>query len=254
MFNDCIPIKDIKPGLKNINVVFIVLEVGAPTLTKENREVRNFKVADQTASINVSVWDEPGKLLVPGDIVRLTKGYASVWRQCLTLYSGKNGEILKIGEFCMTFNEQLNMSEPKRSEIPGTIPNVMGAAQMPGTPMVINNNNNGSSNNGNSVMQRSSLTTVPSTSNNTQINSVTSITGQTKLGSQITPPSASSLSSSSLASTTSQTSSRLQTNSVSNEPSKPSQQQQSQTINQGKANRSVRTQQNRSNIKASERR
>ena len=35
----------------------------------------------------MSVWDEPGKLLVPGDIVRLTKGYASIWRACLTLYS-----------------------------------------------------------------------------------------------------------------------------------------------------------------------
>lgn len=107
-----ISIKDIRPGLKNINVVFIVLEVGPVTLTKENREVRTFKVGDHSASINVSVWDEPGKLLVPGDIVRLTKGYASVWRSCLTLYSGKNGDIHRIGDFCMNFNEQLNMSEP----------------------------------------------------------------------------------------------------------------------------------------------
>jgi len=47
MYNvDCIPIKDIKPGLKNINVIFIVLEVGVATVTKENREVRNFKVVE----------------------------------------------------------------------------------------------------------------------------------------------------------------------------------------------------------------
>lgn len=105
-------IKDIRPGQKNINVVFIVLEVSHPTITKENREVRTFKVADSTACMNVSIWDEPGQLLVPGDIVRLTKGYASVWRQCLTLYSGKTGDIQKIGEFCMVINEQLNMSEP----------------------------------------------------------------------------------------------------------------------------------------------
>lgn len=105
-------IKDLRPGLKNLNVVFIVLDIGLPTITKENREVRTFKVADQTACINVSIWDEPGQFLAPGDIVRLTKGYASIWRQCLTLYSGKNGDIQKIGEFCMLFNEQLNMSEP----------------------------------------------------------------------------------------------------------------------------------------------
>ncbi|XP_037710614.1 SOSS complex subunit B homolog [Drosophila subpulchrella] len=117
MYNvDCIPIKDIKPGLKNINVIFIVLEVGVATVTKENREVRNFKVGDPTACINVSIWDEPGKLIAPGDIVRLTKGYASIWRHSLTLYSGKNGEVFKIGEYCMIFNETLNMSEPKRVE------------------------------------------------------------------------------------------------------------------------------------------
>ncbi|XP_053687823.1 SOSS complex subunit B homolog [Sabethes cyaneus] len=112
---EIIAIKDIYPGLKNINAIFIVLEVGPVTLTKENREVRTFKVADQSAAINVSIWDEPGKLLMPGDIVRLTKGYAAVWRQCLTLYSGKNGEIHRLGDFCFTFNELINMSEPNPS-------------------------------------------------------------------------------------------------------------------------------------------
>ncbi|KAH8328234.1 hypothetical protein KR067_006514 [Drosophila pandora] len=141
MYNvDCIPIKDIKPGLKNINVIFIVLEVGVATVTKENREVRNFKVGDPTASINVSIWDEPGKLITPGDIIRLTKGYASIWRHCLTLYSGKNGEVFKIGEFCMIFNEGLNMSEPKRAEqqpvgnnpiTPAGLPAVGGAPGLP---------------------------------------------------------------------------------------------------------------------------
>ncbi|CAG9833910.1 unnamed protein product [Diabrotica balteata] len=107
-------IKDMRPGLKNVNVVFIVLEVGHPTVTKENREVRTFKVADQSACINASIWDEAGHLLVPGDIVRLTKGYVSVWRNCLTLYTSKGGDLQKIGEFCMVFNEQHNMSEPNQ--------------------------------------------------------------------------------------------------------------------------------------------
>lgn len=140
-------IKDIRPGLKNINVVFIVLEVGVATLTKENREVRTFKVADQSACINVSVWDEPGKLLVPGDIVRLTKGYAVIWRQCLTLYSGKNGDISKIGDFCLLFNEQVNMSEPN----PNFAQTPLSQQQQPQSHPAINNNNsmnNGGSGNG----------------------------------------------------------------------------------------------------------
>lgn len=132
-------IKDIRPGLKNLNVVFIVLEVGHPTVTKESREVRTCKVADSSACINVSIWDEPGQLLVAGDIVRLTKGYASIWRNCLTLYSGKNGDIQKIGEFCMVFNEQLNMSEP----------NPALAAQINQTSGTQNSNNISGNSNGN---------------------------------------------------------------------------------------------------------
>lgn len=134
MYNgECIAIKDIKPGLKNINVIFIVLEIGNATVTKENREVRNFKVGDHTACINVSIWDEPGKLITPGDIIKLTKGYASIWRHCLTLYSGKNGEVYKIGEFCMTFNESVNMSEPKRPEQVGAV----GPTTVPQVGMVM---------------------------------------------------------------------------------------------------------------------
>lgn len=114
MDSSYVQIKDMRPGLKNVNVVFIVLEVGHPTLTKENREVRTFKVADASGCINASVWDEAGQLLIPGDIVRLNKGYVSVWRNCLTLYTSKGGDLQKIGEFCMVFNEQLNMSEPNQ--------------------------------------------------------------------------------------------------------------------------------------------
>lgn len=137
-------IKDLRPGLKNLNVVFIVLDVGLPTITKENREVRTFKVADQTACINVSIWDEPGQFLAPGDIVRLTKGYASIWRQCLTLYSGKNGDIQKIGEFCMLFNEQLNMSEPNVA--------LANSGLMQNNSQMGNNMNNGT-NNGSNLRQ-----------------------------------------------------------------------------------------------------
>ncbi|KAJ8320772.1 hypothetical protein KUTeg_002359 [Tegillarca granosa] len=120
-------IKDIRPGQKNINLMndyaflellFAVTEVGQvtkkwttivyarkPTRTKDGHDVRSCKVADKSGSINISIWDETGDLLQTGDICRLTKGYANVWKGCLTLYTGKAGEIVKIGEFCMQFTE-----------------------------------------------------------------------------------------------------------------------------------------------------
>lgn len=165
IYTDCIPIKDIRPNLKNINVVFIILEVGTATVTKENRVVRTFKVGDPTACINVSVWDEPGNLLAPGDIVRLTKGYAAIWRHCLTLYSGKNGDIHKIGEFCMNFNEHLNLSEPNPSLTTPVNPlaqkNQTTSTSSSSSTSVLINNGNTSNNNGNTVTT-ASTTSIPS--------------------------------------------------------------------------------------------
>ncbi|KAM4815225.1 SOSS complex subunit B2-like [Thomomys bottae] len=82
------------------------------TKTKDGHEVRSCKVADKTGSITISVWDEVGSLIQTGDIIRLTRAYASMWKGCLTLYTGRGGELQKIGEFCMVYSEVPNFSEP----------------------------------------------------------------------------------------------------------------------------------------------
>ncbi|KAG2458953.1 SOSB2 protein, partial [Polypterus senegalus] len=117
-------IKDVKPGLKNLNIVFIVLEIGRVTKTKDGHEVRSCKVADKTGSITISVWNEPGSLMQPGDIIRLSRGYASMWKGCLTLYTGRCGDLQKIGEFCMVYSEVPNFSEPN--------PDLLNQAPQPG--------------------------------------------------------------------------------------------------------------------------
>lgn len=105
-------IKDLKVGVKNVNLSFIVLEVGRPSTTKEGHEIRTCRVADRSASINLSVWGEIGSYIQPGDICRLIKGYVSLWQSIPTLYMGKGGELVKTGEFLFIFNEALNMSDP----------------------------------------------------------------------------------------------------------------------------------------------
>lgn len=101
-------------------------------------QVFSFKVADQTGCIQCSIWDEPGKIIQPGDIIRLIKCYASLWRGSLTLYSGKNGEIQRVGDFCMIFNEQLNMSsEPAATSVisnPSVATNGNGRAAIAAIP------------------------------------------------------------------------------------------------------------------------
>ncbi|XP_067931677.1 SOSS complex subunit B2-like [Watersipora subatra] len=109
---ETILVRDLKAATKNIHLTFIVLDVGKPTQTKEGHKVRTCKVADRTGSINVSAWDKFGDAIQPGDICRLSNGYAQYWKGCLTLYTGKGGDIVKVGEFCYPFSELPNMSEP----------------------------------------------------------------------------------------------------------------------------------------------
>lgn len=130
-------IKDIQNNMNNITVTCIVLEVNPAVPLKDNHEVRTVKVADNSACINFSVWDEPGAILCPGDIIRVNRAYSIYFRNCLTLYVGKNGDIEKIGEFALPFNESINMSEvnlnaPPPLPAPGANGNTMGNARRTG--------------------------------------------------------------------------------------------------------------------------
>lgn len=89
----------------------MVLEpVGVSHQTREGEQVRTFKVADKTGSINLCIFGEMGGYLKPGDIIRV-RGYASLFKGSLTAYVGKTGEIRRVGEFCLPISEVPNMSE-----------------------------------------------------------------------------------------------------------------------------------------------
>lgn len=104
-------IRDLKVGIKNVALTFIVLEVGRPSTTKEGHEIRTCRIADRSGTIHLSVWGEIGSFIQSGDICRLTKGYVSLYKCIPTLYVGKGGELVKTGEFCFIFNETHNVSE-----------------------------------------------------------------------------------------------------------------------------------------------
>lgn len=54
--------------------LFCFVPSGRVTKTKDGHEVRSCKVADKSGSIAISVWDELGSLIQPGDIIKLTRG------------------------------------------------------------------------------------------------------------------------------------------------------------------------------------
>ena len=68
-------IADMKPGMKNLNCTFIVLQRGATTKTKEGNTIIQYLVADSSGSIQASFWDEKAEALQLGDIFRMRGAY-----------------------------------------------------------------------------------------------------------------------------------------------------------------------------------
>jgi ssDNA-binding replication factor A large subunit len=67
------PILHLKTGMKDLNLTVIVLDVGRPSVTKDSHEVRTVKVADKTGAVNLSLWDDPGKVIQSGEAVAKRK-------------------------------------------------------------------------------------------------------------------------------------------------------------------------------------
>lgn len=87
-------IADLRPYMKGVNCMFIVLEkgtfclllciifrehvhLGAVTKTKDEHTISHCLVADGSASIHLSLWDTQGDSLSPSDIIRLSGGWVN---------------------------------------------------------------------------------------------------------------------------------------------------------------------------------
>lgn len=103
-------IKDLEPNQKAVNLHVIVLDVTKPNTTKDGHEVRTVRISDKTGSINLSVWNEHGSVLREGDILRLNGCFTQIWKNSLQVKISNKGQIIKIGEFMMVFNENPDMS------------------------------------------------------------------------------------------------------------------------------------------------
>lgn len=53
----------------------MIIIVGNRHITKDNHEIRTYRVADRTGSINLCIWDEAGLAVAPSDILRITRRY-----------------------------------------------------------------------------------------------------------------------------------------------------------------------------------
>ena len=94
------------------------------TKTKNGHKVCACEVADKTGSVIISVWDDVGNLIQPGDTIQLTKS-CLVFKGCVPLCTGHGCDLQKIGEFCSVYSEVPNFSEPNPEYSAQQAPNKM---------------------------------------------------------------------------------------------------------------------------------
>ncbi|KAL3895696.1 MAG: hypothetical protein SGPRY_013451 [Prymnesium sp.] len=99
--------------MKGINVKFVMLErIKQPVRTDAGNVIHPWLVADESGSIDLTLYDAHGDSFNAGDIVCLFKGYCHTHRNSLKLGVGPAGKPRRIGEFTMRYVEQPYMSAP----------------------------------------------------------------------------------------------------------------------------------------------
>ncbi|MFX1284273.1 MAG: hypothetical protein ACFFB5_11490 [Promethearchaeota archaeon] len=111
-----VQIEEVKPLEKRLNVVFQVTDIGEEReinkRSGETHRVCDFTVADQTASITLTLWNEDIDALEVGKVYKLSNGFANVFQNSLRLSKGKFGSIAEDS----TVFEEINQDNNKSSE------------------------------------------------------------------------------------------------------------------------------------------
>jgi len=110
-------IKELQPYQNRINVVFSVVskgeerEVSNRNNPDENNRVSDITVADATASIILTAWNEDIDLLEENKSFTLKNGFVNIFRDSMRLGKGKFGDFKEIDKTIDDLNTETNRSE-----------------------------------------------------------------------------------------------------------------------------------------------
>ena len=90
-------IKDLKVGMKRINLTAKVLEIPKPTFVFTRfgnyASVANASVADATGTVKLCLWNEQIDAVSAGDMIQIENAHMSLFRGERQLRIGKNGKV-----------------------------------------------------------------------------------------------------------------------------------------------------------------
>ncbi|ELQ73978.1 putative nucleic acid binding protein [Trachipleistophora hominis] len=106
-------IADINAYNKNFELTFMVIKNLGHIKTRDNDVVYSYLVADDTGSIEYSIFNQSLDL---GDIIAINYAYATFFKTRLRVYNSELTVVRRVGEFNFEFKMSPNISERQRSE------------------------------------------------------------------------------------------------------------------------------------------
>lgn len=93
-------IRDLKPGMSNVNMKLKVLDVSEPkeVITGKGIEhkILELEVGDETGTMKLVLWDDKVVPLKVGDVVQVENGFVSSFKGVRRINVGKYGELNKV--------------------------------------------------------------------------------------------------------------------------------------------------------------
>lgn len=110
-----VKIKDLTPQSKRVDVLAKVLDVSEakeiPGKFGNSRKVAEATIADETASIVLSLWDNQIGSVVKDDVIEIKNGYVSLVRGHMRINVGKYGQLTKSENAIESTSTEPNMSD-----------------------------------------------------------------------------------------------------------------------------------------------
>jgi len=113
-----IKVRDLRPGLRNVNMTLKVVNVGEEKTVFSRSDGSEHRVADaivgdETGTVYMSLWDNDIDEVreKEGSTIKLKNGYVTVFRNTMRLSKGRYGKIEDSDEEIEEVNESNNVSE-----------------------------------------------------------------------------------------------------------------------------------------------
>ncbi len=111
-----IKVGDLRPGLRRVNLVAKIVNVGEPRTVTFRRDLSEHRVADalvgdETGSVLLTLWDNNIDKFNVGDVIEVRNGYTSLFRGSLRLNIGFYGSAESVEKDISEVNEENNLSE-----------------------------------------------------------------------------------------------------------------------------------------------